>query len=75
MRTLKRIWQSWKKIAHKIGDFQARVLLTVIYALLILPFGLIIRFFSDPLRIRHRPTSWLHHPDQTTDMPWAKRQG
>lgn len=75
MNRIKRIWQAWKKIAHKIGDFQARVLLTIIYAVLILPFGLAIRFFSDPLRIRHRPSSWLDHPDQATDLVWAKRQG
>lgn len=75
MNRIRRIWQAWKKIAHKIGDFQARVLLTIIYAVLILPFGLAIRFFSDPLRIRHRPSSWLDHPDKATDLEWAKRQG
>ena len=31
----------WKKIGHAIGNFQARVLLTVIYYVLILPFGLV----------------------------------
>ena len=38
-KALKRLWEGWKKIAHKIGNFQARVLLTVFYAVLVLPFG------------------------------------
>jgi len=37
---LKRGWQAWKRIAHKIGNLQARVLLTVFYGVIVLPFGL-----------------------------------
>ena len=73
--TLKRLWAAWKRIAHRIGDFQARVLLTLIYAVLVLPFGLVIRFFSDPLKINKRPSNWLNHPQETTDLHWARRQG
>jgi hypothetical protein len=71
---LKRAWQAWKRIAHAIGNFQARVLLTIFYAVLVLPFGIAIRLFSDPLRIKHRPTQWLEHSNETHDLQWAKRQ-
>jgi hypothetical protein len=71
---LKRAWQGWKKIAHKIGNFQARVLLTVFYGVLVLPFGLAARFFSDPLRIKKKPTQWLSHPDEACDLQWARKQ-
>ncbi len=71
---LKRIWEAWKRLAQKIGNFQARVLLTVIYAVLILPFGLVVRFFSDPLRLRRRPRTWLDHGDAPRNMDWARRQ-
>jgi hypothetical protein len=57
-----------------MGTFQARVLLMVFYALFVLPFGVLARLFSDPLRIKRRPTLWLEHPDATHDLPWAKRQ-
>lgn len=57
-----------------MGTFQARVLLTVFYAFFVLPFGVLARLFSDPLRIKRRPTLWLEHPDATHDLPWAKRQ-
>lgn len=71
---LKQTWQAWKRIAHRIGNLQARVLLTVFYAVLVLPFGLAVRLFSDPLRIKRCPTEWLNHPDETHDMQWARRQ-
>ena len=70
---LKRAWQAWKELAHKIGNFQARVLLTVFYAVLA-PFGFGTRFFSDPLRIKRLPTQWLDHPDDTCDLEQAMRQ-
>ena len=70
---LKRIWLAWKLIAHKIGNFQARVLLTVLYGVLF-PYGLAIRLFSDPLRIKHRPTEWLTHRAEAYDMQWARKQ-
>ena len=71
---LKRLWEAWKRLGQKIGNFQARVLLTVFYGVLILPFGLVARLFSDPLRIKQRPDKWLEHPDETIDLQWARRQ-
>jgi len=72
---LKKAWAGWKPIAHKIGDFQARVLLTVIYAVLILPFGLVIRLFSDPLNIKKRPAHWFDHPQEPSNLQRARYQG
>jgi len=74
LKMLKRLWEGWKGIAHKIGNFQARVLLTIFYAVLVLPFGIAARLFTDPLRIKRRPTEWLDHPDAPTDMEWARKQ-
>ena len=70
----KRIWEGWKVVARKIGNFQARVLLTVLYGVIVLPFGVIVRCFADPLRIKKRPTRWLDYRDTVDDMQWAKRQ-
>lgn len=74
VKMLKRLWQGWKKVAHVIGDFQARVLLTAIYAVFVLPFGVAFRLFSDALRIKRRPTTWLDYPHNSSDMDWARRQ-
>jgi hypothetical protein len=62
------------RVAQAIGTFQARVLLTLIYAILVVPFGVIIRLFSDPLHIRRRPTCWCDHRREPLDLKWARRQ-
>ena len=68
------VWRVWPGFARGYGNFQARLLLTIIYAVLVLPFGILIRLFADPLRIKKPPTHWLDHPIEATDMSWAKRQ-
>ena len=74
METLKRAWEAWKRFGHKVGNFQARVLLTIFYGVLVMPFGLAARMFSDPLRIKQRPTQWLDHPNEPIDLQWARKQ-
>jgi hypothetical protein len=71
---LTRAWKAWKHVARTIGTFQARLLLTVFYIVLVLPFGILARLFFDPLRTKRRPTQWLDRLHETHDLPWAKRQ-
>jgi hypothetical protein len=71
---VKTVCSAWARLAHVIGNFQARVLLTIVYALVLLPFGICARLFADTLRTKQRPTRWLGHPQQTVDMPWAHKQ-
>ncbi len=71
----RRLWEAWKRLAHLVGNFQARVLLTLVYFVLVLPFGLAVRLWADPLRIKRRQVEWLSHPNDPTDMDWARRQG
>jgi hypothetical protein len=70
----KRLWEAWKRLARRIGDFQAHVLLTLIYAVVVLPFGVGVRLFADPLRVKRRPAQWLDHPEELADLNWARRQ-
>jgi hypothetical protein len=48
---MRNLWRWWKQAAKKIGDFQARFVLTVLYFVMVAPFALIIRH-SDPLSIK-----------------------
>jgi hypothetical protein len=73
-KTVKSAWKAWKRIARKIGNFQARVLLTLLYAIVVLPFGVAVRFFSDPLRIKRRPEAWVERPSEPQDLTWAHKQ-
>jgi hypothetical protein len=49
---LQSFWDRWKRTAKRIGDIQARMLLTVFYFVLLAPFALALRRWSDPLAIK-----------------------
>ena len=70
---IQRVWQAWKKIAKTVGNFQARLLLTIFYFVVMLPFGLTVRLFSDSLRTKQRPTEWLDNGAETHDLDWARK--
>lgn len=60
---LHRLWRGWKRVGKKIGDFQARLLLTAFYFLLIAPFALVVRWASDPLALKPAsPRGWRPRP-------------
>lgn len=65
----------WNKFGHAIGNFNARVLLTVLYSIVILPFGLAVRFASDSLHTKKRPEGWFDHPASPNTLEEARRQG
>jgi len=67
-------WRVAKIIANKIGNAQARLMLTLFYCVVLLPFGLAARVFSDRLRTKRLPTHWLQRPVDRYDIRWAKRQ-
>jgi len=49
---LQAIWQGWKKFGRKLGDVQARLLLSLLYFTVFVPFALVLRWFCDPLGIK-----------------------
>jgi hypothetical protein len=46
------LWEGWKRVAKRIGDVQARILLTIFYFLILAPFALVVRWRMDPLAIK-----------------------
>jgi hypothetical protein len=50
--SVRNLWERWKQIARKIGDFQARALMTIFYFLIVGPTSLVLRWRSDPLAIK-----------------------
>jgi len=64
----KRIWEWWKPVAHKIGNFQARVILTVFYFTIFVPFAILVKLFTDPLRIKPKTKKgWIERKDEQVD--------
>lgn len=71
--TLRGIWEWLKRVNRAIGNFEARVLLMALYATVVLPFGIGVSLFSDPLRIKHRPKAWLDHSRVDPNIDRARR--
>ncbi|NOX61673.1 MAG: hypothetical protein GXP42_06975 [Chloroflexi bacterium] len=75
---LRQLWQSWLVQARHIGHFQARALITLVYFTLLLPFGLLVVLFSDPLLLRprdQRVSAWLPRETRDRTLEDARRQG
>ena len=72
---LKKAWRWWAGIAKHIGDFQARVLLTVVYFLVLLPIAAIVTMVSDPLHLRFdAKPRWTEHANESPSFATTRRQ-
>lgn len=76
MEILKKIWLAWKRLGQFIGDIVGRIVLTLLYFTIVLPFGVGVRLFSDPLKIKRTPTPSFWHPRQSVSntLEEARRQ-
>ena len=74
-RSLRSAWNAWKQLARRIGEFNSRVVLTLLYAVLVVPVGLILRLVADPLRRRRPQTSnWTQRVPAPATVDEARRQ-
>ena len=55
------LWDRWKTFSKRLGSFQSRSLLSLFYFIITFPFALGVKFFSDPLRLKHKKKQsyWL----------------
>jgi len=76
VQILKAIWEWWKPIGHRIGNFQARVVLTLFYFVGVMPFAIGVLLLSDPLGLKAgRPVRWIARPADDDDaLTLARRQ-
>lgn len=49
---IKEFWRGWQAFGQFLGDWLARVVLTIFYFSILVPFGVGVRLFSDPLQIK-----------------------
>lgn len=68
-----KLWTGFQKFGRVIGTFNARVILTLFYALFIAPYALLMKPFIDPLRIRSRQT-WLLRATTDLTLDDARKQ-
>jgi len=72
---LRTLWKGWLVVARKIGYFQSQVILALVYFVVIAPFALAVRLFSDPLRLHGNPSwRWLPREGQCTPRESSVKQ-
>jgi len=73
---LRKFWDGWKRFGQFLGDLLARIVLTIFYFTILLPFGLGVRFFSDPLAMKGRPAKlWLQRQTRDNTLADGRKQG
>ena len=73
---LAKVWKQWKQVGQVIGNFIGRIILMAFYFTVALPFGIVIRFFFDPLRIQPADTAslWLQRESGDCILENAQKQ-
>lgn len=75
MRLLRFLWSKWKILAHKIGVFQSKVILTLFYFIFLTPFGIIFTFFKDGLKIKKTSRgNWIEKKRQINTIEDLREQ-
>ena len=77
MSILKLAWERFSIIAQNYGSMQARVIATLLYFTVILPFGLLMKLSDHPFKqnATHTTPKWETRPPVENTLEAAKRQG
>lgn len=71
----RRVWERWRRASHAIGVVQTRFIMLMLYVLTVLPTGLLMRAFRDPLHLRPRKDgNWVPIEPHKPDLESARRQ-
>ncbi|NIM94599.1 MAG: hypothetical protein GTO18_12940 [Anaerolineales bacterium] len=72
----RRVWERWKVFAAEMGNYQGRILLAAFYFIVLTPWGIMVRIFSDPLQTRSTSSTshWSEREDSPPDFEEAQRQ-
>lgn len=72
---IKDFWSGWQAFGHFMGDWLARVVLTIFYFTVLVPFGLGVSLFGDPLHLKKQPEKlWLSRPTGDQTLADLRRQ-
>jgi hypothetical protein len=74
MAFLRVLWEHWKRFAHRLGNFQSRLLMFVFYYVVAPPFALGLKLLADPLRLRSESGEWTPRPERAGDPLSAARR-
>jgi hypothetical protein len=73
---LRRVWQGWKAFGQFMGNWVARLALTVFYFTILVPFGVGTTLWADRLGIKTVPQQfWQTRETPVEQLPAARKQG
>lgn len=73
MSFLKTVWKKWRAFGQVMGDFVARIFMTVFYFTVAVPFGIGVRLFKDPLHLKAKDSGWLPRETKPETIEEARR--
>jgi hypothetical protein len=72
--TLLKIWHAWKKFGQFLNDWVARVILSIFYFTIFMPFGIGVRLLLDPLTLKPDHTAkWQERVTTDLDLKDGKK--
>lgn len=73
---LRRTWDGWKVFATELGNYQGRIWFAFFYFVVVTLFGIGVRLFSDPLKLkqRGRTTCWSERSAVKHDLEASREQ-
>ncbi len=77
---MKNTWKSVKAIAKKIANVQADIVLTIVFFIIIVPMGIVMRYFFKKSLLRTAPKSdgmktyWISRVPSLQTLSEARRQ-
>jgi hypothetical protein len=76
VRGPRRWWAAWTGFSRRMGNYQSRVWLSLLYFVVVLPFALVVRLFGAPLRTSASSSqgAWVQREGEATDLDSARSQ-
>jgi len=69
----RRLWRGWQRVVRAIGNLLSRTITSFAYLVVVPPFALGVRLFSDPLGLRPGPARWSVIPPAPAGLEEARR--
>ena len=73
MQVIKSGWSKWLAFGRAAGNVVGRVVMTILYFTIVAPFGLGVRLFGDPLRLRKTKPCWIERESSSPTLEDARR--
>lgn len=71
----KTAWERYKLFGNILGDFQGRAFAILFYFTIMVPFGVGMRLFGDPLNLKVKEPVWQEREPVGATLQDARRQG